>query len=40
MLGQVGSLTVDAESGEVRFSEEDRGKLEARAEQLVDASSL
>jgi hypothetical protein len=40
MLGEVGSLTVDAESGEVRFSEEDRAKLEARAKQLVDASSL
>ena len=39
MLGQVGTLAVDAESGEVLFTAEDRASVEARARELVGASA-
>lgn len=40
MLGEVGALQVSAANGSVVFSEQDRAKVEARAEQLVTASPL
>jgi hypothetical protein len=40
MLGEVGTITVVAASGQVVFSEEDRARVAARAKQLVDASAL
>src|SRR5207248_7475226 len=39
MLGQVGTISIDATSGEVLFSEEDRSKVKARARELARASS-
>jgi hypothetical protein len=38
MLGEVGLVRIRAQDGEVLFSEEDRTRVEARAEELIDAS--
>src|SRR5262249_32404513 len=38
MLGEVGIVRVRAQDGEVLFPDEDRARVEARAEELVDAS--
>jgi hypothetical protein len=38
-LGQVGAISVDAETGEVLFSEEDRAKLKSNARLLAGAPS-
>jgi hypothetical protein len=37
-LGEVGIVRIHAESGVVLFTEEDRARVEVRAEELVDAS--
>jgi hypothetical protein len=38
-LGEVGTIAVDAETGQVLFSEEDREKVKAGARLLVGAPS-
>jgi hypothetical protein len=37
-LGEVGSIAVDASSGEVLFSDEERAKVKARARELATAA--
>lgn len=39
LLGEVGTISVDAESGAIRFSEEDRTRLKARARELSRAAA-
>jgi hypothetical protein len=38
LLAEVGSILIDATTGQIRFSKEERVRMEARARQLVDAS--
>jgi hypothetical protein len=39
-LGEIGTMRVDGETGEVVFTEEDCARVKARARELADASSL
>ncbi len=40
LLGEVGTISVDARSGEVLFTEEDRAKVRAGARRLVGTAAL